>query len=253
MPNTVIPSPGILLSLLLLNSAALGDQPVTIYGDINYPPYSFEEEGRPKGIYVNILGAVFARMPDYDVEIKMIPWKRGLEYVKKGEAVAVFPPYYVEERIPWMSHSEPILSEEVVVFGNEENLRGKTEWPDDFLGSKIGLNTGYDPAVMGGTAFAKACKNGNIVLHEAYTTEANLHRLQGGKIQFFLNVGETDITSYPQVRRGPVVNRGEGYLRFTRAEDNFPFLPKFKAEFNALVTSMKRSGEIDKLAEAYWK
>ena len=95
MLRTFVATPWILLALLLVNSSVLGKQPVLIYGDINYPPYSFYKEGRPEGIYVNTLRSAFARMPDYDVEIKMIPWKRGLEYVKKSEAVAMVPPYYV--------------------------------------------------------------------------------------------------------------------------------------------------------------
>ena len=152
-----------------------------------------------------------------------------------------------------MSLSEPILNGEVVVFGKEDDFRGKEKWPEDFYGSKVGLNTGYDLAAMGGATFASACKNGKIVLHEAYTTEANLRRLQGDKIQFFLNVGETDVSSYTSVRRKPVINKGEGYVGFTRTEGDSPFLPKFKAEFNTQVKSMKASGEIEKMAEEYWK
>ena len=67
-----------------LFSPSLSKQEVLVYGDINYPPYSFEDEGQPKGIYVDILRSAFAKMRDYDVTIKMIPWKRGLEYIKKG-------------------------------------------------------------------------------------------------------------------------------------------------------------------------
>lgn len=149
MLRTFVATPWILLALLLVNSSVLGKQPVLIYGDINYPPYSFYKEGRPEGIYVNTLRSAFARMPDYDVEIKMIPYG------------------------------------EVVLFGKEDDLRGKEKWPEDLYGSKVGLNTGYDLAAMGGATFASACKNGKIVLHEAYTTEANLRQLQRDKIQFF--------------------------------------------------------------------
>ena len=72
-----------LIAILLISAPTLAKQEVLVYGDINYPPYSFEEDGKPKGIYVDILKAAFAHMPDYDVTIKMIPWKRGLEYIRK--------------------------------------------------------------------------------------------------------------------------------------------------------------------------
>ena len=145
------------VALLLLDPrTALTQQQVLVYGDMNYPPYSFESEGKPKGIYVDILRSVFAKMPGYDVTMKMTPWKRGLKYVESGEGVAMFPPYYVKERTPWMDLSEPILSEQVVIFGTEESLGDKSVWPEDFFGFKLGLNSGYDPTAMGGAEFAAA-------------------------------------------------------------------------------------------------
>ena len=142
-------SPSVAAVLFLIPGAGEPQQQVVIYGDINYPPYSFAEEGQPRGIYTDVLRSVFARMPGYDVTIKMIPWKRGLQYVQDGHGVALFPPYYVKEREPWMMLSEPILEEQVVPFGNEENLEGKSDWPGDFFGHRIGLNGGYDVGAMG--------------------------------------------------------------------------------------------------------
>ena len=243
----------LIASLLLTSGVSQAKQQVLIYGDINYPPYSFEENGQPKGIYVSILRAVFSKMPDYEVTMEMIPWKRGLEYVKKGEAIAIFPPYYVEERTSWMILSEPILDEPVVIFGKKENLRSKVNWPEDFYGTRIGLNSGYDPVAMGGIEFAAACKSTKIVLLEAYTTDSNLRRLEAGRIQFYLNAGSTIISAYPSIRRGPVVNTAQGYLGFTKKEESFQFLPTFSEQFNAAVKKMKKSKEIVKIAEDYMK
>ena len=72
-------------------------------------------------------------MPDYDVTINVMPWKRGLDAVRNGKAAAIFPPYRTEDRLHWMYLSEPILEEQIVVFGKAESFEGKTEWPDDFF------------------------------------------------------------------------------------------------------------------------
>ena len=157
----------IMASMFVMPSHVWSKQQVVIYGDRNYPPYSYLEDGKASGIYVEILTAAFAQMERYEVTISMVPWKRGLDAVKDGKAIALFPPYRTKDRLLWMDLSEPILAEQVVVFGKSENLVGKTQWPEDFFGFKFGLNLGFDHTALGGEKFDEACKSGNISLQEA--------------------------------------------------------------------------------------
>jgi polar amino acid transport system substrate-binding protein len=136
-------------------------------------------------------------MDAYDVTINMVPWKRGLLYVERGKVAALFPPYFAEDRVPWMVFSEPILEEQIVIFGNSTNLKGKTKWPEDFYGFRFGMNTGFNPTALGGIGFADACKTGEIELQEANSTVLNLKKLQADRIEFYLNDRFTDISSYP--------------------------------------------------------
>ena len=152
-----------------------------------------------------------------------------------------------------MALSEPILQEQVVVFGKEEDLRGRAKWPQDFFDSKLGLNSGYDPTAMGGVAFAEACISGKIKLQEAYTTEANLRRLAAGRIRFYLNASSTNISPYPMIMKGPVVNSSQGYLGFTKQGESFQFLPKFSEKFNEVIRRMKESKEVAKIANDFGK
>lgn len=131
---------------------------VVVYGDDAYPPYSYEENGQAKGIYADILSAVFARMPDYQVTVSPIPWKRGLKMLKTGKGFALFPPYYYPDKRPYIfPYSTPILPEEVVVFCHPDRVRGRplTRWPDDYFGLKIGLNEAFE---IGGQAFWRAVR-----------------------------------------------------------------------------------------------
>ena len=66
---------------------------VTVYGDDSYPPYSYVENGKLTGIYTAILKKVFSQMPDYNVSIHSIPWKRGLAEIEQGKIFALYPPY----------------------------------------------------------------------------------------------------------------------------------------------------------------
>ena len=132
----------LLASIFTLSTLCIAaeKQKVVVYGDNGYPPYSYLENDVPKGVYVDILQTAFSRMSDYEVTIEMKPWKRGVHLVKSGKVMALFPPYYSDERTLWMNFSEPILQEQVVVFGKADNLAGKSKWPEDFYNSKIGMN-----------------------------------------------------------------------------------------------------------------
>jgi len=246
-----------LLMLLLISVIGHGivyaRQQVTIYGDDNYPPYSFAENDQPKGIYFEVLKLAFAKMPDYDVQIRMIPWKRGLSCLKRGACLALFPPYYAEKRLSWMMLSEPILEEQILVFGKAEKLKGKTKWPQDFLGFQIGMNNGFSPQALGGNAFGEAFEAGKVVIQEAKNNDHNLRKLEKDRIDFYINDRLIDISKYPSVKRGLVTNINYGHLGFTRKYENFKYLHDFKQKFDTIIKEIKASDQIEKIVKKYLK
>ena len=246
-----------LLMLLLINFIGHGivyaRQQVTIYGDDNYPPYSFAENDQPKGIYFEVLKLVFAKMPDYAVQIKMISWKRGLSCIKRGACLAIFPPYFAEKRLSWMMLSEPILEEKVIVFGKAEKLKGKIKWPQDFLNYQIGLNNGFSPHALGGNAFGEAFEAGKVIIQEAKNNDHNLRKLEMGRIDFYLNDRLIDISKYPSVKRGIVTNVNYGHLGFTRKDENFKYLYDFKQKFNTIIKEVKATNQIEIIVKKYLK
>ena len=247
----------LLFHLLILNITSFciagPKQQVVVYGDSGYPPYSYLENNVPKGVYVDILQRAFSKMTDYEVTIKMKPWKRGINSVKNGSVIALFPPYYSDERTLWMSFSEPIIEEQVVVFGKAEKLAGKTKWPDDFYNSIFGMNRGFNPTSMAGYRFASAIQAGLIGLEEANNNEMNLKKLSAGRIDFYLNDTFIDTGKFPAVERGIVVKNNFGYLGFTRKYEGYPYITDFKTQFNTVIKQMKEAKEIDKILEIYTK
>ncbi len=245
----------LLAAIFILFTQGIGfaKQKVIVVGDTSYPPYSYLEDGQPKGIYVDILKSAFSRMPDYEVEIKMLPWKNGMNSVKTGKHVAIFPPYFTEERVPWMLFSEPILKEEVVVFGKAEKLAGKTQWPKDFYGNKFGLNQGFNPSSMGGDKFANAVKAGKVKLEAVGNNDQNLKKRKAGRIDFYLNDKMIDTSKFSSIKRGVVANLNDGYLGFTKKDDKFKFIPGFKKQFDEIIKEMKESKEIDNIVQTYLK
>lgn len=240
------------LIFLLFSTSASAAQKVTVYGDVSYPPYSYlDATKQPTGIYVEILSEVFAKMPEYEVTIKLVPWKNGLNKVETGRGLAMFAPYYNEERSAWMDLSEPILPEIIVVYGTEEKLQGKSKWPEDFYGSTIGLNSGFSPLSMGGKVLDEAFKSGKLTLDDGgKSNEISLKKLEAGRLDFYLNDRLIDISSTPTVKRSNiVVSENYGYVGFTRKADDFPYLIDFKSKFDKIIKEMKKSGAIDAIVK----
>ena len=54
------------LTLVLCSNAVFAAEKVVVYGDDSYPPYTYLDATtkKPMGIYVEILQAAFAKMPD---------------------------------------------------------------------------------------------------------------------------------------------------------------------------------------------
>ena len=57
---------------------------VEILADAAYPPYSWQEGEEVRGIYADIIREVTSAMPDYEVVLKPMPWRRGLSMVEQG-------------------------------------------------------------------------------------------------------------------------------------------------------------------------
>ena len=89
---------------------------------------------------VEPLRAAFARMPEYRVHIRPLPWARALAELAKGRAFALYPPYHRPSERPWMDYSRPILREKLVVFLRAEVARRlpDEQFPQAYSGLRIG-------------------------------------------------------------------------------------------------------------------
>lgn len=264
----------LILLFILLTKVSFANQAnqdnqieVTIYADNDYPPYSYGENGEPKGIYANIVRQALKRMTGYKVTIVPVPWKRGLQFLETGTGFALYPPYFHLDQRPYIwPYSMPMLEEKTVVFCRQEVLdkpRGK--WPEDYYGLRIGNNLGFG---HGGAEFWDAVKNDLIILDEATGNKTNLIRLVLGRIDCYIN-DEISIlwtlknlqaegkisTKVPiNIKRGTTVAVEQGFLGFSNQDQGkFPFKENFIKQFNTAIYDMHRNGEIQKIVDDYIK
>nr|WP_321501154.1 transporter substrate-binding domain-containing protein [uncultured Dethiosulfovibrio sp.] len=245
--------------LFIINSTGIGwasPIKVTVYGEDEYPPYSYRDGREIKGIYHQILTEAFSRMEGYDVRIDVMPWKRMIGELEKGRIFAAFAPYKVDTR-PWMIYSKPILEEKVVAFGLKSKVEGKKLWPEDFYGSKVGITMGYDLEVLFGKKGVIAIGDGKLESKRTMDNATNLFLLRSGKIDLYLNDSLTDLGDLDK-SDDPVVIAAEvgsqwGYVGFTSNLEDFPFVQDFKDKFDGIIEDLRGEGFIDRILEEHTK
>jgi polar amino acid transport system substrate-binding protein len=257
--------PGSMSALLLLfflcsacacPARAASPQAVTIYADDSYPPYSFIENGRLTGIYTEIVRRALERLPEYQVQLLAVPWRRGLAMLESGQAFALYPPYFRPQERPYIRYSEPILTEQVVVYCNAATLAKRTlkHWPVDYHGLRIGMNSGF---LLGGPEFDSAAQAGLLTVDQAQGSRANLLKLLRARIDCYLNDRlsilwelermKTDgliDERYQPVSEIAVLSTEQGHLGYSDLAERYPFRLDFIEKFNAAIRAMRRDGEI---------
>ncbi len=247
---------------IFATGAACAASPVLIYGDDDYPPYSYVENGQLKGIYTEIVREAAQAMPQYQVQLRPVPWKRGVLMLQTGEAFALYPPYLWRDERPYMRYSVPLLMEQMVVFCNQEVVaRRKLEhWPADYGGLHIGINAGF---LLGDAGLTQALRSGKVVLDAAKGTRTNLLKLMRGRIDCYVSDRLSAQWELQRIRRDRQAGTPmqaihetaqlasqQGYMGFTLHQPGkYPYRDDFIDQFNAAIVRMQNNGAIRRILE----
>jgi polar amino acid transport system substrate-binding protein len=258
-----------LLITTLCAAAQAADIPVTIYADAGYPPYSYEKDGKPAGLYYDIVRAAFAHMRGYKIEVQAVPWRRGMALLKSGTGFALYPPYMNTKDEPWTwPYSMPLLEEHVVAVCRKDVLaaRPRKRWPEDFYGLTIGNNAGF---IVGGEAFDQAVKAGKLRMEEAKDSETNIIKLGMRRIDCYINdrisiqwtreqlkaEGKYDEGgAHAEVAEAIQISAKQAYLGYTdRDQGRYTYKSDFVRQFDSAIQQMKRNGEMDAITRGFFK
>jgi polar amino acid transport system substrate-binding protein len=243
-----------LLFCLCLAAAAHGRaaDTVILYGDSDYPPYSYLENGRFTGIYVDMLTlAARAMAPRFKVELRPLPWKRGLAELESGHAFALFPPGLKRERTYIGSYSLPLYRETVVLFCNAQVMKTRRSvFPDDFAGLTVGVNAGF----LLSARLIDAANQGKLRLAPAGGNDANLKKLARGRIDCYASDRGAALYSAKRLQmvlREAVALSGENtYIGYSSAS-NPPYKAAFIASMNAAIDAIHKSGASARIEQTY--
>ncbi|MEJ2697860.1 MAG: transporter substrate-binding domain-containing protein [Candidatus Sulfobium sp.] len=239
-----------MLVLFVIAGAAMrvagADDKVVVVVDQNYPPYMYGT-AQPKGLYTELIEAVFTRMGT-EVEIKALPWEEALKEGEKGKA-AVGGIYKNSARLKVYDYSAPLFDGRLAVY-----VKKGRAFPfirlSDLQGKVIGLNRGWSY----GDAFDAARKKYHFKVEEAESNVQNFRQLVAGKIDCLVadEVAASQIMHKYNLR-GQVVRLdkpaavNEAYLAFAKRLKKKDLLERF----NKVLTKMKQDGSYRKLVRDF--
>lgn len=167
---------------------AVSAEKIRIITDDDYPPYSYLENGKLKGIYIDLMKRASEQLsPDYEIQLVPLPWKRALKLIEEGSEFAILPPYRHEEARPFISQYSVVIGIEQVVVLCHKNIKlneyfsEKTQRP---MPLRLGINSGY---LLLNEKYTQAVKSARISLESNKSTLLNIEKLLRRRIDCYIN------------------------------------------------------------------
>lgn len=232
-------------ALILLPGIALAEKVVFISSE--WPPYIMSENGKPAGIDAEIALELCKRL-GVESEIQILPWKRVLKTVEKGEADAIFAVRHNEERTAFLYYpSEPLNIEKTVILA-PKGSGIKVTGLDDLKGKSVGTVRGYvyDPKFDTHKEIEKIDCNDDAELVKVFTK---------GRVPLAASCDEITLKYLCKKANFDaetvyVLNETPSYIGFSKAKgENGKSLCD---KFSEALRQLKQEGFIEKIQSKYF-
>lgn len=178
------------IAISLYCFTASAEQPPVVLGTLHIPPFvECDKQRVVDGLDVRIIKQLFEKI-DQPLELKCLPWKRGLYLTAAGKIDGLFPAFRNNERQQWASFvPTPLHYESIVV----ATLKDK-QWPfssnRDLVGKTIAVDLGhyFNPH------FSAMVKAGDINTVGVKKGEHGLNMLKRGLVDGYL--GNTTVIGH---------------------------------------------------------
>ena len=216
----------------------------TIVLDAANPPFMYDKNGSPAGVYPALFAAAFAKMGT-DAKLEAKSWSNALAELDGGK-VGVGGIYKNADRVKKFDFSEPIFVEKLIVYTNKSKpLAFKSA--NDLKGSVVGVIRGWSY----GDDFDNVRKTGGVKVEEAADDAQNLEKLNAGRLDAVIAVEEAGTAllktgAFPNVVASATpLATNAAHLAFNKAARKADLL----AKFSATISQMKKSGEYAKVVD----
>jgi polar amino acid transport system substrate-binding protein len=243
---------------------------IRLLGDSSYYPYAFAAGTEMKGFYSELIRQVAQRLPDYEIELQPIPWKRGLAQIESGEAFGLFPPYRFDAERPYIyPYSRPLYTEAIVIFCRTDRIGAAfgSQWPADYLGMSLATNLGF---TLAGEDFWQPIRQGQIHHYEfGGNRESLLALVLHGRVDCYANDRQSIIVTLRQlqdhyrqmpvqrvlapIRETTLILEQPAYIGYTRKHpERYPEGARFIEQFDAAWLEYQNSKAYRQFVEQFW-
>ena len=238
----------LLLLMLTLTSKAVSAAEY-VFVSLEFPPLEYAgKDGIPEGIAVSIVRRIMNTL-GHTVDIKIHPWSRSLDLVRKGHVDAIFTAYRTPKRETFLDYSREILVPQTVSFYVRKG--SQIEFYGD-LNNLKGRRIGVVSTISYGPKFDQFRDQLNIQSVE--NIEQNFDKLLLGRIDLFISnkfVADWKLNTADSakhiIRLPQEVEHVPSYIGFSKKRK----LTDLRDAFDLELTKLKDSGEYAKLLEQY--
>ena len=237
------------LSLAAVATAASAAT-ITLVQDQAYAPYMTKDGKTASGIWADVIAEALNRVGgDHEVELQAVPWSRAVNLVESGQAHGLVGTYHRPESRPWIgTYSVAPFTEKVSVYCREGVAQADWSYPQDFKGLTFGNNAGFGTP---GAEFFDLVEGGLISLQEAPTTEQNLKKMAGGRVDCYVQEqlaveGAINAMGLSGIERVLDTSVEDSMIGF-RGTWNDPEAASFIAALDTVLKAMMADGTIDQI------
>ncbi|WP_421904156.1 substrate-binding periplasmic protein [Maridesulfovibrio sp.] len=81
-----------------------------------YPPYSYLQDGKPKGLFIDLVHRIQEKLDGECSEVKFYPWARGYKKLQAGEGDVLFPMCMTTERSTMFKFVGPVFWDDIYFY-----------------------------------------------------------------------------------------------------------------------------------------
>lgn len=233
--------------LITAFSTSLFAQTVELAVDDSNPPFMYKNNATnaAAGLYPE-MAKVFFKEIGVDVTVTPYPWKRTLQLSEEGR-FGVIGIYINADRLKIYDYSEPIFGEKIVIYTqSDKSFSFKTV--ADLKGKKIGVLRGWSY----GDDFDAARKQGDFTAEDNTSDEANLKKLQKGRLDCLVAIQESGDSLIKKFNMADKVTKLDPPLVVNSTYIVFPKSAKLQDildKINVTVARMKQDGSYNTMVE----
>lgn len=222
-----------LFALALSAAAALAQAEILIAIDNANPPFMYQQDGQPKGLYPMLVQGVFKRA-GIALSIQAMPWKRALKKAENAE-VGIAGIYKTAPRLAIFDYSQPIFEEKLIVYVRRDQAFQFTQ-VSDLYGKRIGVIRGWSYT----EALDAAIENGQVEASENSSDEANFKKLASGRLDAVIAIelaGQRIIQQLQltnMLALQPALSINPTYLVFAKQAQQQALLQRFDQSLQAM-------------------